>query len=191
MITVKVLKERPYTVIVCSILTVYGIKYLREISNQLCCLKMFWTYSFGASADSQNQWSCWSISPKTVLIFLMNFLDVRFAKVEKQSIMNLSCSNINSCTSVVHVIPLPLFSGKIKMQPFIFFSVFCLKKALLDLYIFLNKLTNHNSTKDNSLNSKIIMFGIWSCEIGDKTKYPITLFHRYIYIYTSVYQQKL
>ena len=57
-------------------------------------------YSFEDLADSQNLQSCQTIPPKTVLIFIKNFLDFRLDMVEKYGIINLSSYSIKGYASV-------------------------------------------------------------------------------------------
>ena len=57
---------------------VFGMKCCKEVYKQLCGLKIFWIYSFEDSTDSQNLWSCGSISLKTVLVFSKNFFRFQY-----------------------------------------------------------------------------------------------------------------
>ena len=50
--------------------------YDSEKSTNKDSFKIFCTYSFNDLTDSQNLWSCESISPKTILTFPKNFIDL-------------------------------------------------------------------------------------------------------------------
>ena len=126
---VSVSSERPYAN---SISSVLGIKGLGEIYVQLCCLEIFCEYSFDELMDSQNLWIFGSVSLKTVLIFLQNFLNFKLNMSEKQGIINLCSSCKKSYISVISSDSKVLsFLKKECMQPFDYFSiVFCLNTVV-------------------------------------------------------------
>ena len=79
--------------------SVHGIKFLEEKSKQLCCFEIFCANSFNDSSLCLNLWCVFS--PKTILIFLNEFLSFRFDNVSKQRIVYLSSYRSKSYASVV------------------------------------------------------------------------------------------
>ena len=97
----------------------YGIKRFGEIYEQKCCREYFCPYIFNVSTNSQKLRSCGSLSPKTVPIFLKNFINFRLDTNEKQGILKL-CSYSNKSYTVMFL-KSPFFR-KGRMQPLVYFS---------------------------------------------------------------------
>ena len=108
---------RLYARSICSIVPLCIESNALEKSTINCAASRFFgTYSFDDSMDSQNVRSCGSISPKTVLIFLKNFLNLIGSKSYDSVV--LSDSEVTSFKEA-------------RMPPLVHFScVFCLYTML-------------------------------------------------------------
>ena len=74
---------------------------LEKSTNNSVAWRFFCTISFDDSTDYHDLRCCRQLSPKTVLIFPKNFLNLWFDAIEKQSIINLSCYGSNNYASEV------------------------------------------------------------------------------------------